>query len=57
MVSSRQVSASEYRFIRLLVFPLDTFTLPMETSKFSRQNFALKLAWCRAQLGSVVMPC
>ena len=25
--------------IRLLVFPLDTFTLPLETSKFWRQNF------------------
>ena len=36
------------------LFQFDTFLLPLETSKVWHQNFVWKLAWCCAQLGSVV---
>lgn len=39
--------------IRLLLFPLNTFTLPLETSNFWRINFVSKLVRCCAQLGSI----
>lgn len=40
--------------VTTLVFPLDTVTLPLETSKFWRRDFVSKLAGCRAQLRSIV---